>query len=153
MATTIGTESTLDDLLSDLIQLDYDAVVAYQAAIDRLEDPQFRDTLSRFKQDHVRHTIDLGQILRSMGMAPPREGDAKSLLTKGKVVLGGLLGDKAILQAMKTNEDDTNTAYERAVKHRDASGEAQSALERGLADERRHREWMVETIERLRDRD
>ena len=32
-------------------------------------------------------------------------------------MLGGLIGDKAILVAMKTNEDDTNTAYERAVNH------------------------------------
>jgi hypothetical protein len=34
--------------------------------------------------------------------------------------VAGLMRDKAILQAMKTNEDDTNTAYERAVKHDDA---------------------------------
>ena len=55
-----------------------------------------------------------------------------TVLTKGKVVLGGLIGDNAVLQAMKTNEDDTNTAYERA-----------------LGDERRHRDWMVETIRLL----
>ena len=39
----------------------------------------------------------------------------KALLTKGKVVIAGLMGDEAILQAMRTNEADTNTAYERAV--------------------------------------
>lgn len=55
-----------------------------------------------------------------------------TVLTKGKVVLGGPMGDKAVLQAMKTNEDDTNTAYERA-----------------LGDERRQRDWMVETIRLL----
>ena len=152
MATTVGTESTLEDLLSDLIELDYDAATAYQAAIDRLDDAQCRTTLSRFKQDHLRHTRDLGQILNAMGKTPPTEGDAKSLLTKGKVVLGGLMGDKAILEAMKTNEDDTNTAYERAVKHRNASSEIQAVLDRALDDERHHRDWMVETIERLRRR-
>jgi uncharacterized protein (TIGR02284 family) len=152
MVTTVGTESTLQDLLTDLIQLDYDAADAYQAAVDRLDNAQFRSTLTRFKQDHLRHTQDLGQILSSMGKAPPTEGDAKSMLAKGKVVLGGLMGDKAILQAMKTNEDDTNTAYERAVKHKDADSRAQTALDRALDDERRHRDWMVETIEQL-DRD
>ncbi len=152
MATTVGTESTLEDLLSDLIQLDYDAATAYSAAIDRLENAHFRDALSRFKQDHLRHTQDLGRILSAMGKTPPKEGDAKSLLTKGKVVLGGLMGDKAILQAMKTNEDDTNTAYERAVKHRDADSRTQAALDRALDDERHHRDWMLETIGQL-DRD
>ena len=50
-----------------------------------------------------------------MGRTPPKEGDMKALLTKGKVVIAGLMGDEAILQAMRTNEADTNTAYERAV--------------------------------------
>lgn len=149
MATTVGTERTLEDLLHDLIELDYDAAAAYASAIDRLENAHFRDALSRFKQDHIRHTQDLGQILSSMGKTPPKEGDAKSLLTQGKVVLGSLMGDKAILQAMKTNEDDTNTAYERAVKHKDSSSQIQAALDRALDDERTHRDWMVETIEKL----
>lgn len=149
MATTIGTESALDDLLSDLIQLDYDAADAYQAAIDRLQNHSYRTSLAAFKQDHLRHTDDLGRVLSSMGKTPPKEGDMKSLLTKGKVVLGGLMGDKAILQAMKTNEDDTNTAYERAVEHKNADSQLRSVLARALDDERRHRSWMVETINTL----
>ena len=35
MTTAVGTESTLESLLEDLIQLDYDAADAYQAALDR----------------------------------------------------------------------------------------------------------------------
>jgi uncharacterized protein (TIGR02284 family) len=145
MVTTVGTESSLEDLLTDLIQLDHDAAGAYQAAIERLQDAGFRSMLSGFRQDHLRHIEELA----AMGGEPPQESDMKSLLAKGKVVLGGLMGDKAILQAMKTNEDDTNTAYERAVKHDEASEDVRDALSRGLADERRHRDWMVETIEKL----
>ena len=149
MVTTIGTESSIEDLLKDLVQLDHDAVDAYQAAIDRLENAGFRSTLTGFCQDHLRHIEELGAQLSAIGREPPKEGDMKSMLAKGKVVLGGLMGDKAILQAMKTNEDDTNTAYERAVKHDDASADVREVLSRGLADERRHRGWMVETIAKL----
>jgi hypothetical protein len=53
--------------------------------------------------------------LSGMGRNPPKEGDMKSILTKGKVVMAGLIGDKAIFEAMRMNEADTNTAYERAV--------------------------------------
>jgi hypothetical protein len=63
----------------------------------------------------LRHITELGDILSSMGRTPPKEGDMKALLTKGKVVIAGLMGDEAILQAMRTNEADTNTACERAV--------------------------------------
>jgi uncharacterized protein (TIGR02284 family) len=149
MATTVGTESTVEDLLTDLIQLDYDAADAYQAAIDRLDDPAFRSTLAAFKRDHLRHIEELGVVLSRMGRTPPKQGDMQSLLARGKVVIGGLAGDKAILQAMRTNEADTNTAYERAVQFRDLAPDCRDALERGLEDERRHCEWILETLKTL----
>ncbi len=149
MATTIGTESTIDELLNDLVQLDHDAAGAYQAAIDRIENQGFRATLTAFRQDHLRHIEELGGCLERMGRTPPTEGDMKSILAKGKVVMAGLMGDKAILQAMKTNEDDTNTAYERAVRHREVGPELQAVLQQALGDERRHRDWMIATIQRL----
>ena len=149
MVTTVGTESSLEDLLQDLIQLDHDAVQAYEAAIDRLHYAGFREALKGFCQDHLRHIEELGAQLSGLGREPPKEGDMKSVLAKGKVVLAGLVGDKQMLQAMKTNEDDTNTAYERAVKHDETAGEVREALNRGLADERRHRDWMVDAIDKL----
>ena len=149
MVTTVGTESSLEDLLKDLIQLDHDAVETYQAAIDRLHYAGFREALKGFCQDHLRHVEELGAQLSGLGREPPKEGDMKSVLAKGKVVLAGLVGDKQMLQAMKTNEDDTNTAYERAVRHDEASEEVRETLRRGLADERRHRDWMVATIRKL----
>jgi uncharacterized protein (TIGR02284 family) len=148
MATTVGTESTLEDLLKDLIMLDYDAADAYQAATDRLENVRFKQ-LTQFKGDHLRHIDELGQILSGMGRTVPKEGDMKSILAKGKVVIAGLIGDRAILEAMRTNEADTNTAYERAVNHDDVSSTARSVLQHGLQDERRHCEWILETQKTL----
>jgi len=67
----------------------------------------------------------------------------KALLTKGKVVIAGLMGDEAILQAMRTNEADTNTAYERAVNFKGLQANTRDVLQRGLEDERRHCEWIL----------
>jgi uncharacterized protein (TIGR02284 family) len=149
MTTTVGTESTLEDLLEDLVALDYDAVDAYQAAIDRLENVGFKQKLTEFKGDHLRHIDELGDILTSMGRTPPKQGDMKRLLAKGKVVIGGLMGDKAILEAMRTNEADTNTAYERAVKFNGLPPTSRDVLQRGLEDERRHCEWILQTQKTL----
>jgi uncharacterized protein (TIGR02284 family) len=146
MTTTVGTENTLESLLEDLIQLDYDAADAYQAAIDRLQNSSYRSSLAEFKRDHLRHITELGDILSSMGRTPPKEGDMKALLAKGKVVIAGLIGDEAILQAMRTNEADTNTAYERAVNFKGLQANTQDALQRGLEDERRHCEWILEQL-------
>jgi uncharacterized protein (TIGR02284 family) len=149
MVTTVGTETTIESLLEDLVQLDYDAADAYEAAINRLQEARFRDRLREFKGDHLRHIAELGDILVEMGHTPPKEGDMKSLLTRGKVVIGGLMGDKAILQAMRTNEADTNTAYERAVAFHGLNTETREVLQRGLQDERRHCEWILEQLKTL----
>jgi bacterioferritin (cytochrome b1) len=145
MVTTVGTGTTLESLLEDLVQLDYDAAAAYEAAINRLQEARLRE----FKGDHLRHIAELGDILVEMGRTPPKEGDMKGLLTRGKVVIGGLMGDKAILRAMRTNEADTNIAYERAVAFHGLSTDTRDVLERGLADERRHCEWILEQLKTL----
>jgi bacterioferritin (cytochrome b1) len=148
MVTTVGTESTLEGLLEDLIQLDYDAAEAYQAAIDRLDNAAWRTALAGFKQDHLRHTRELGDALSEMGRTPPTESDFKAILTKGKVVIAGLAGDDAILEAMRTNEADTNTAYERAVQHPGTASPLRETLEHGLQDERRHCDWILKQLGR-----
>ena len=149
MVTTVGTESTIEGLLEDLIALDYDAADAYQAAIDRIEDSRCKARLAEFKGDHLRHVEELGGILSGMGRTPPSGGDMKSILTTGKVVMAGLVGDKAILQAMRTNEADTNTAYERAINFDALTSTTRDTLQRGLQDERRHCEWILETLQTL----
>lgn len=146
MVTTVGTESEVLELLKDLIALDYDAAEAYQAAIDRLDDLTAKQELEHFLQDHLRHTQVLSQVVRDRGETPPTEGDFKRTLTRGKVQIGAISGDGGILLAMKSNEDDTNTAYERASNRDDIDTELRNVLTQALADERRHRAWIENWI-------
>jgi uncharacterized protein (TIGR02284 family) len=150
VATMVGKENKVSSLLNDLIELDYDAIEAYEAAIERLKDVNIRAQMERFCEDHRRHVMTLSPILSDMGMTPPLQGDIKRVLTKGKVVLGALMGDKAILMAMKTNEDDTNTAYDRAVGRSDLTVQLREILSRHLADERRHRAWIEAQLGAMR---
>jgi uncharacterized protein (TIGR02284 family) len=142
MATTVGTESEVIHLLKNLIRLDYDAIDAYQAAVDRLDDSMNREQFSTFMADHKRHTENVGMLLKDLGEVPPEKGDLKSYLTQGKVIIGGLMGDNAIIKAMKTNEEDTNKAYSMALERTDLSPEMRSTLEQNLADERAHKAWI-----------
>lgn len=142
-------EKELIELLSSLIELDHDAIAAYRKAIEKLEDPECRTQLGRFLGDHERHVRELGALVREHGAEPPREGDMKSVLTTGKVSLGALVGDRAILKAMKSNEDDTNQKYERAVAHPSLPGGVAEVLRGNLEDERRHRAWIVERLEQM----
>lgn len=141
MATSVGNEDDKLEMLQSLIKLDHAAVEAYESAVDKLENAGWQTQLTEFMRDHQRHIDELSPIVRSMGGDVPDSGGAKEMLTQGKVAMSSLMGDESILKAMKTNEDDTNTAYERAAAK--APPEARDILERGLADERRHREWIL----------
>ena len=144
MATRIGTESDPIKMLEHLMALDYDAIDAYQAAIERLDDDSYVSVMLQFKGDHERHILELGPDITQLGGRPPDGPGAKSFLTSGKIKLANLAGDEAILRAMRTNESDTNIAYERAFEN--CPPEARETLARGRDDERRHLEWLVSTI-------
>ncbi len=146
MATMVGTQQDLNELLEKLIELDFDAIAAYDAAIARISNETIKARLADFKADHLRHTRDLGKVLQESGRRPPTEADAKAVLTKGKVVIAGLGGDEAVLRAMKSNEDDTNTAYERAVQNPSAPASVRELFRSALADERRHREYIEQQL-------
>lgn len=139
MATMVGREKDLVKLLNDLIELDLDAVEAYRTAIDKLENVGDKAQLGLFMNDHQRHVRELQQLVVGMGANPASSADVKAVLTKGKVALGGIFGDRAILLAMKTNEDDTNTAYERAAARDDLPIHFREVIVRNLGDEHRHR--------------
>lgn len=149
MATTVGTESSIGKLVEDLLYLEHDAIAAYDATIERLENPDFKREVTAFRDDHHRHLATLNEMAREIGIEAPTGGDMKKMLTTGKVALADMVGgDSAILKAMKTNEDDTVTAYERASRHEDAIEKSKSFFAKALEDERRHREWMQTASQR-----
>jgi uncharacterized protein (TIGR02284 family) len=143
---TMTNERELIQLLNGLIELDFDAIEAYKAAVERLVDTSDKAQLGQFLEDHRRHVSDLSSLVSQMNGTPKNHADVKQILTKGKVVLGGLIGDRAILQAMKSNEDDTNRAYEKALGKSIAPAHIREALERNLQDERRHRAWIEQRL-------
>lgn len=144
MVTTVGHESDLKDMLQDLLRLEHDAIDAYDAAIERLEDTKAQEALRSFRKDHERHIQDLTPHLSGMGGDVPTDSGPKSLLTQGKVKLAALIGDSTILAAMATNEVETESAYRTASERDDVEGELREKLRQGMADEARHKQWMKE---------
>lgn len=144
MTTLVGTQESFSDAVRALIELDFDAIEAYEAAINRIEDAEFKTQLQNFKEDHARHVKELNQLLTIHNEDIVSGPDAKQWLTQGKVVLGSLMGDNAILKAMLSNEQDTNTAYERVENHAEAWVDAKEILSLGFSDEKRHKRWLEE---------
>lgn len=146
MVTMVGTETDLVETLCNLVQLDLDAMEAYDLAVARVENAEYRDQLEAFKGDHIRHSEELSNVVTELGGKPSTGPGTKQNMTTGGAVLADMVGDKLILEALKANEDDTNKAYERAVQMSGDRKSADEVLRRGLEDERRHRAWLEEKI-------
>ena len=84
MATLTGKESALIDMLNNLIYLDFDAIEAYSAAIDRLDDITSKEQLRQFMGDHERHTQELNAIVRELGGSTSRESGCQVHSHQGK---------------------------------------------------------------------
>jgi uncharacterized protein (TIGR02284 family) len=142
MATLVGTQKDLVTALDALLELDYDAIEAYRAAIDRVRDPSDKAQLTAFMADHHRHTRELAPFVAQLGGSPSVGPDFKQWLTKGKVAIMALVGEDAVLFAMRTNEEDTNTAYERILQRRDLPFDIRIVLSNNYVDELRHKAWL-----------
>lgn len=147
MTTLVSSDEVVSDL-NNLIQLEYDAIAAYKAAIERLDTVDYKEKFTEFLGDHENHVTNLSDLVRSEGGTPEDSGDIKKILTKGKVVLADLSGDEAILKAMNANEKQTNTKYEEAAEENYPTN-VEVVVQRGLADERRHKAWIEATLEKL----
>ena len=149
MATMVGTQKSFTQAIKELVELDYDALEAYESAINNLENPEYKKKFEEFKLDHQRHITELSAFLsRCNETAPSGPDNMKKVLVKGKVELASLFGDQNILSAMLSNEEDTNTAYERinARIGESADKEIAKIIADGLADERKHRDWIQSNI-------
>lgn len=136
--------------LNKLIELEFDAIGAYEAAIKRLESRELSATLDTFLSDHRRHLTELTEAVVRLGGRPKTHGDAKRVLTKGKVVLGDIIGDRGIIKAMDSNEKETNAKYEAALKLRGLPPNVVSMLERALEDERTHKRWTEAQVKAMK---
>lgn len=142
MVTLAGTQNNAKDLVAALLKLEYNAIEAYDETVERLENKQFSDQIAKFRQDHYQHVEALEQCGSKLGVDVDGPG-AKSMMTKGKIVVADAIGDdESILNAMKTNEYETVMAYENALKKDFLTPDLRALCEKGLADERRHRDWM-----------
>lgn len=141
MATLVGRQSSSNEYLKKLLELEYDAIEAYKFAIIKTENKIYKDQMLSFQNDHERHIKDLSQILATynIGVKCP---DIKQWLEKMLISIGDVLkSDKGILRAMSYVEKDTNAAYERYTHYSDLEEVVMKTLSQCLLDERKHKNW------------
>lgn len=135
--------------LNSLIQLDIDAIHAYDQAMKNINEVFIRDQLAEFRNDHHRHFRELSAVVQGMGGTPPEYSpDFKGFLIQGFTALRSVTGTEGALKAMESNEKLTNKTYEEASSW-DLPLDAISLVRSNFDDEKLHIRYIQTS---LRDR-
>lgn len=131
--------------INDLIALDYDAVEAYEAAIERIHVETLRMRLREFQTDHRRHIQDLSAVVTRIGGQPREKPDVKGFVLKGFTAITSMMGTEAALKAMQGNERYTNHTYRKAMDQQ-WPDDVRGIIERNFSDEQRHLAFIEDSL-------
>lgn len=138
------------DGLNDLLQLDHDALGAYEIAIEKLEDRDHADQIAGFRRDHERHIRELNEVIAELGGTPVNEPHATGPFKQALQSLGALAGDKGVLVAWRTNELQVRTKYDSyASKANHWPPHIKRLIDQNALDEERHYQWVVQVLQSM----
>lgn len=142
-------------VLSDLTQLDIDAVYAYEEALKQIDDQEVYRNIESFRTDHLQHIQDLSKLIEYYGETPPSPTkDLKGYFIEGMTMLRSLTGTKGALSAMESNEKTTNKNYKTALEENpNLPGDVVFLLNKNYEDEKRHLEYIQRTLQKLKSED
>ena len=139
-------------LLNRLIQMHYDAIDGCKAAVAQIGDARDRAHLAVALEDHRGHVGELAVVVRNLGGEPASQGRIEVASRTRRTSGVGLCrssaeAEHALLEAFWRKEERARIAYEDATSQPGVPLDVLAALERNLADERKHLAWVAGRLE------
>ncbi|MBD3316704.1 MAG: DUF2383 domain-containing protein [Chitinivibrionales bacterium] len=133
--------------LNSLIQLDADAVAAYDQAIEHIDETGIREQLERYRDDHKRHISALSEAVKGLGEDPVKpKKDFAGFVIEGFTRIRSIGGAQGALKAMETNERLTNKRYADATKWSGLDPKVHEIIQTNYEDERKHLTYLEKTL-------
>ncbi|OJH37961.1 hypothetical protein BON30_26485 [Cystobacter ferrugineus] len=129
--------------LQELLHIDVDAVMLYDAALRRISHPTVEQALMEFRSDHLRHIRELNDCIEQLGGERACiEVNAEQCDLHGFTPIEEGMPMEDVFMAMVDGEQITNQTYERLLKE-EWPPEIHSLIDRNFADEQRHLLWVL----------
>ncbi|HEU0298660.1 MAG TPA: ferritin-like domain-containing protein [Longimicrobium sp.] len=133
--------------LNDLLQLDHDAVGAYEIAMEKLKDRDHADQIGGFRRDHERHIRELNELVAELGGTAMNQPHATGPFKMALQSLGALAGDRGTLLAFRANELQVRAKYDSyASKANLWPTHIKRVIDRCALDEERHFQWVSDVL-------
>ena len=142
-------EKNLTEALSNLVQLDIDAVHAYDQALKEIDDAIIKDRLLKFQNDHRSHISGLSKQIEELGGQPPENSrDIKGYVIEAFTAIRSFTGLKGALKAIKTTEEITNRYYGEVVSW-EAPSAAKEVLRTYFSEEKVHLDYITSNLQAM----
>lgn len=142
-------EKDLIAALSNLVQLDIDAVHAYNQAIKEIDDSIIKDRLLKFQEDHRKHIDVLSQQITDLGGQPPEQSkDFKGYVIEAFAAIRSFTGMKGALKGIKTTEEITYRHYSELVSQETPS-EIKEVLRTYFSEEKVHLDYIASNLQAM----
>jgi uncharacterized protein (TIGR02284 family) len=132
--------------LNELIRFDFDAIGAYDSAIDDINEIPVKNPLMQFRADHQRHITELSAIVTRLGGQPVQSPGAKGFFRKVMTKTAGLGGTELTLKAMRSNEELLNKTYAHHLSL-DFPDDIKAVIRQNYGDEQRHLAWVEQALQ------
>ena len=149
---TGGVETAVLDGLNDLLQLDHDAIGAYEVAMQKLADRDLASMIAGYLRDHERHVRSLNETIAALGGTPRNEPHATAPLKQALQAVGAVAGDRGLMLAWRTNEAATRAKYDSYARRASQEGwpaDVKRVIDENALDEERHHEWAQQVLARM----
>ncbi|MCC2624785.1 MAG: hypothetical protein K0R14_658 [Burkholderiales bacterium] len=148
MTTLVGKKKNFDDVVIDLLELEYDVIGGYKLAVEKMFHSEYKDKMYDFLVDHKLHVDEIKEFYSDKRSDLPDSGDLiKGLLTRMKISISDITGsDVNLLRAMLDSEDDTSQAYQRILNHPGLSDSERCVFDKAYKAEKQHKGWLEATI-------
>lgn len=142
--------SEIVDGLNDLLQLDHDAIGAYDIAIEKLQDRDHASQIQGFRRDHERHSQELNGLIAALGGQAKNEPHFTGPFKAGLQSLAGLGGDRGLLVAFRSNELQVRTKYDMyAARANHWPANVKRVVDQAALDEERHYRWVADALQAM----
>ncbi len=142
--------SEIVDGLNDLLQLNHDAIGAYDIAIEKLADRDHANQILGFRRDHERHIQELNELVAALGGEAKNQPHLTGPFKQALQSLGALGGDRGVLAAFRQNELQVRSKYELyAAKANHWPQNVKRAIDRNALDEERHYRWVADALQAM----
>lgn len=132
------------DRLNDHIRCELDILAVVDDALGVSSVDEIRGKLQDFRREHEGHIERLSELVTSLGGIPTSRRDLVGILMGASARIGAR-SDASGLRVLRRDLERTASRYESSLFD-ELRPNVREVYEQILADERRHMEWLDETI-------